>query len=66
MQAIVEVYEPEPVDRVWEVLDPTHCDQCNDWSEKQQAWWTDPYEYEGQVQIREIVVHYEGVDNAIR
>ena len=53
--------EPQPVEAVWEVLDPGHCEQCYQWSIGEEVWWEEPDTLEGQVQIRDIVKHYEGV-----
>lgn len=61
---VMDLGEPEPIDIVWELLNPAHCDRCRHWSEKQSAWWTDPYEVEGQAEIREIIRHYEGSTHA--
>ena len=56
--------ELHEVDEVWEVLSPSHCDQCYDWSVGQLVWWTDPETIEGQAMIRDIIAHYEEVSSA--
>ena len=51
--------DPEPVERVYEVLDPSHCELCLTWASGLQPWWSDPDTVQGQAMIREILDHYE-------
>ena len=62
--ALTDMVGPEPLDLVWEQLNPAHCPTCHTWSDRQQPWWTDPYEVEGQAQIREILEHYRKDNHA--